>query len=243
MFNNFSDSTYGENIAEVYDDWYSELDPQAIPTLVELAQGGRALELGIGTGRIALPLSEAGIEVQGIDASPAMVAKLRAKPGGEKIKVYHGNFANVDVQGQFDLIYIAFNTFFALTTQEEQIRCFTNVANHLSPNGVFLIKVFVPDLSRYDRDQTVRVTSIEESAVRLETSRIDPAQQFITSQAIHLSEGGIRMYPVQLRYAWPSELDLMAKLAELTLRHRWGTWAKHPFNKQSEFHISVYGHS
>jgi len=243
MFNNYADATYGENIAEVYDEWYAELDPQAIPTLAELAQGGCALELGIGTGRIALPLNQAGVEVQGIDASPAMVAKLRAKPGGEKIHVYHGNFADVAVKGQFELIYIAFNTFFALTTQEEQIRCFTNVASHLSPNGVFLVKAFVPDLTRYDRDQTVRVSVIEETAIRLETSQIDPAQQLITSQTIHLSDKGIRMYPVQLRYAWPSELDLMAKLAGLSLHHRWGSWGMDAFDNQSDFHISVYGRS
>jgi SAM-dependent methyltransferase len=241
MFNNYAESTYGENVAEVYDEWYTDFDPQAVTTLADLAGGGRALELGIGTGRIALPLYQAGVEVHGIDASPAMINKLKSKPGGEEIQIHQGNFADVAVEGEFDLIYIVFNTFFALTTQEQQVRCFANAANHLSPNGTFLVKAFVPDMARYDREQTVRVNAIEEKAVRLETSQIDPVLQQITSQTIFLTEAGIRMYPVMLRYAWPAELDLMAELAGLTLRHRWGNWQKDEFNKQSSFHISVYG--
>jgi SAM-dependent methyltransferase len=239
----YSESTYGERIAEVYDQWYSEFDQSSISTLVELSQGGRVLELGIGTGRIALPLHHAGIEVHGIDASQTMLAKLKAKPGGEKIKVTLANFADVNVEGHYDLIFVVFNTFFALLTQEEQIHCFKNAASRLSPNGVFLIEVFVPDMARYVDNQTVRVSASDDNSVRLEAIQVDMIKQQINSKQIYLSEEGIRMYPVKIRYAWPSELDLMARLAGLSLQHRWGTWRKDTLTNESGKHISVYGHS
>ena len=238
----YSESTYGERIAEVYDQWYSDFDRSSISTLVELSQGGRALELGIGTGRIALPLHDAGIEVHGIDASQAMLAKLKAKPGGESIQVTLGNFADVEVEGHYDLIFVVFNTFFALLTQDEQIRCFKNVASRLSTNGVFLIEVFVPDMARYVDNQTVRVIASDDNSARLEATQVDMITQQTNSKQIHLSEEGIRMYPVQVRYAWPSELDLMARLAGLSLQHRWGTWLKDDLTNESGKHISVYGH-
>ncbi len=239
----YSESTYGERIAEVYDQWYSDFDQSIIPTLVELSQGGRALELGIGTGRIALPLHDAGIEVHGIDASQAMLARLKAKPDGESIQVTLGDFADVDVEGHFDLIFVVFNTFFALFTQDEQIRCFKNVANRLTPNGVFVIEAFVPDMARYVDNQIVRVTAINDNNVRLEVTRVDMLKQQIKSKHIYLSEEGIRMYPVKIRYAWPSELDLMTRLAGLSLQHRWGTWRRDDLTIESGKHISVYGHS
>jgi SAM-dependent methyltransferase len=239
----YSASTYGERIAEVYDQWYSDFDQSSMSTLVELSQGGRALELGIGTGRIALPLHHAGIEVHGIDASQAMLDKLKAKPGGESIQITLGNFADVDVEGHFDMIFVVFSTFFALFTQDEQIRCFKNVANRLTPNGVFVIEVFVPDMARYVDNQTVRVTAIDDNNVRLEVTQVDMIKQQINSKHIYLSEEGIRMYPVKIRYAWPSELDLLARLAGLSLQHRWGTWRKDDLTNESGKHISVYGHS
>lgn len=238
----YSESTYGETIAEVYDSWYGELDPDSVSTLVDLAQGGRALELGIGTGRIALPLFQAGVEVHGIDASPAMIAKLQAKPDGDKIQLKLGNFADVNVEGNYELIYIVFNTFFALTSQEEQIRCFTNVASHLVTNGVFLIEAFVPDMTRFDDGQTVRVDAVNEQGIRLETSQIDPIQQQIVKQAIHLTEKGLRLYPVKVRYVWPAEFDLLARLAGLTLKYRWANWQRAELNRDSGKHISIYGH-
>src|SRR5204862_568165 len=137
--NFYSHETYGERVAGVYDDWYSDYDPAAIDSLAQLAHGGRALELGIGTGRIALPLSARGVEVQGIDAAASMISRLRAKPGGDRITVTKGNFAEVAVDEKFALIYIAFNTFYALSSQQEQVRCFRNVAAHLEPGGCFLI--------------------------------------------------------------------------------------------------------
>lgn len=238
----YSDETYGEHIADVYDELYSDHDPAAIATLAGLAQGGRALELGVGTGRIALPLQEAGIEVHGVDASAAMVARLRSKPGGDKPAVTMGDFADVGVQGQYGLIYVLFNTFFSLLTQGEQLRCFQNVARHLEPRGVFVIEAFVPDLTRFTAQQTVRAVTVAESNVQLDVSRHDPVRQQVTSQHIFLNEGGIRLYPVKLRYAWPSELDLMARLAGMQLRSRWADWQGGAFSADSGKHISVYEH-
>ena len=239
----YNEATYGERIADIYDEWYRTYDEAAIATLSELAQGGRALELGIGTGRIALPLQRKGIEVYGIEASAAMLAKLRAKPGGENIPVTLGNFAEVAVEGQFALIYVLFNTFFALLTQDEQIRCFENVAQHLSADGVFVIEAFVPDMTRYDGRQAVRVVSIGDNELRLDAAQLDPVNQQITSQHVVLTEQGVRLYPVKLRYVWPSELDLMARLAGLCLQQRWGSWERTAFSADSVRHISVYGHA
>ena len=239
----YDDTTYGERIAEVYDQLYSDYEVDAVDLLEELGRGGRVLELGIGTGRIALPLRERGIEVVGIDASEAMVEKLRSKPGGTKIQVVKGSFADVAVEGEFDLVYIVFNTFFALLTQEEQVRCFREVAAHLTQDGLFLIEVFVPNLARYDDNQTVRASQLSADSVQLEVSRLDPVSQQVSSQHVLLSEDGVKLYPVKIRFAWPSELDLMAELAGLRLKQRWGSWDKSDFTSESRKHISVYERS
>lgn len=238
----YQEDTYGERIASIYDEWYAKYDDATIETLNELAQGGRALELGIGTGCIALPLQQKGVTVHGIDASPAMIAKLRSKPNGDKIPVTLGNFADVAVEGQYALIYVLFNTFFALLTQEEQMRCMRNVAQQLGPAGSFVVEAFVPDLGRFSGQQALRVVSIGENEVRLDASQIDPVTQQITSRHIVLAEQGVQLYPVKLRYAWPTELDLMARLAGLQLKHRWGSWQKAAFSADSGKHISVYEH-
>jgi SAM-dependent methyltransferase len=235
-------STYGERIAEVYDRWPSV--PQnadaAAGCLAALAGRGPALELGIGTGRIALPLARRGLEVHGIDASPAMVARLRTTPGGETIPVAIGDFAAVPIEGRFSLVFVVFNTFFGLLTQEAQIGCFAAVARHLTDDGVFVIEAFVPDLSRFDREQRVEALSVETNRVVLATSKHDRAAQRVVAQQVLLCEGGVRLYPVELRYAWPSELDLMAQLAGLRLRERWGGWNREPFSGASAGHVSVY---
>lgn len=236
----YEPATYGEQIAEVYDSWFGAYDPAAIDTLHVLAGAGPALELGIGTGRIALPLSERGLAVHRIDASPAMVDRLRAKPGGNQIPVTLGDFAEVGVDGVFSLVYVVFNTFFALLTQDDQLRCFENVSRRLTPDGVFVIEAFVPDVARSSSGQTCRTVDVTAQSARLEATRHDPVQQRITSQHIVLTEQGMRLYPVQLRYAWPSELDLMARLAEMQLRERWGGWERAPFTASSPRHISVY---
>ncbi len=237
----YKEETYGERIAGIYDDLYADYDEAAITLLKELAGGGRALELGIGTGRIALPLLAQGVEVHGIDASPAMVARLRSKPGGEWIPVTMGSFGELPVEGRFSLIYVLFNTFYALLTQEEQVRCFQKVAEHLEPDGVFVVEAFVPDLARFQGGQALRTVGLDEREARLDASLHDPVRQQIASQHILLSEQGVRLYPVKLRYVWPSEFDLMARLAGLRLKDRWGSWTKEPYTAGSGKHISVYG--
>lgn len=238
----YDESTYGDRIANTYDELYSEYEPASIELLYELTGNGPVLELGIGTGRIALPLQKKGVIVQGIDASPAMIQKLRSKPQGDKIEVQTGSFAQFSLDERFQLVYVVFNTFFGLLTQTEQVQCFRSVSEHLLPDGLFLIEAFVPDLSRFIDHQTVRAVNQSEDVVQLDISQVDPVAQQVTSQHILLSNAGPQMYPVKLRYAWPSELDLMAQLAGLSLKHRWGSWFKEEFTKYSTKHISVYGY-
>jgi len=236
----YTHETYGERVANDYDDWYTYFDQDAITTLAELARGGRALELGIGTGRIALPLMGKNVEVHGLDASPSMVERMRAKPNGDRVPVNFGNFADVAADGQFALVYVVFNTFFALSSQDEQVRCFRNVAAHLTSDGCFLIEAFVPDVTRFDRGQTVSATNVTTENVDLDVSQHDPVTQRVVSQKVFLRDGSIRLYPIEIRYAWPSELDLMAQLAGLRLRQRWSNWQREPFTSESTKHISVY---
>ncbi len=238
----YETDTYGQRIAGTYDEWYGRYEDATIQTLKELAQGGPALELGIGTGRIALPLQQSGVTVHGIDASPAMVAQLRSRPGGGQVVVTLGDLADVAVEGQYALIYVLFNTFFALLTQEDQVRCMSNVARHLSPTGRFVVEAFVPDMNRFRGQQAFRVVSIGPDEVRLDASQIDPVTQQVASSHIVLTEQGVRLYPVKLRYAWPAELDLMARLAGLRLAQRWANWQKDAFSATSGQHISVYEH-
>jgi SAM-dependent methyltransferase len=238
--NSYSKETYGEHIAAVYDDWFAEYDSDAIDVLAELAQGGRALELGIGTGRFALPLSAKGVEVHGVDAATSMVARLKEKPGADRIAITMGNFADVPVDGKFAVIYIVFNTFFALSSQEEQVRCFRNVAAHLQPGGCFVMEAFVPDVARFTSGQVNWATKVTADEVQLDVGQHDAATQRVNSQRVVLTEGNVRLYPVQIRYCWPSELDLMAQLAGLRLRERWENWKREPFTSKSVSHISIY---
>ncbi|HET7552250.1 MAG TPA: class I SAM-dependent methyltransferase [Gemmatimonadaceae bacterium] len=233
-------STYGDQIADQYDAMHPAIDQAAIDLLHDLAAGGPVLELGIGTGRIALPLAARGLKMQGVDASEAMVARLRAKPGGKDIPVTIADFREFDLAEKFALIFLAFNTIFALQSQEDQIQCFRTVARHLRPGGCFLIEAFVPDLTRFDLGQRASVRSIDTDSAMLELSRHDAVAQRVDSQLIRLSSGGLELYPVRLRYAWPSELDLMARLADLTPAHRWANWQREAFGATSGFHVSVY---
>jgi SAM-dependent methyltransferase len=239
--NFYSDETYGERVAGVYDEWYSDYDPAAIDLLAELAGSGRALELGIGTGRVALPLAGRNVEVHGIDAASSMISRLRSKAGSDPVTVVQGNFADVPIDGEFALIYIVFNTFFALSSQEEQVRCFRNVAAHLSSNGSFVIEAFVPDLFRFTSGQVNWATKVTVDEVNLDVGQHDAAAQRVMSQKVVIKDGSVRLYPVQIRYAWPSELDLMAQLAGLPLRERWSSWNREPFTSESQKHISIYG--
>ncbi len=175
----------------------------AVEFLAGLSGGGRVLELAIGTGRVALPLAARGIAMEGIDASQAMVDRLRAKPGGDAIQVTIGDMAEVGITGPFRLVYLVFNTLFGLLSQERQANCFRNVARVLEPGGLFVVECFVPDLARFDRGQRVHALAVTEDSASMEMSRHDAVQQRVTTQIIIFDERGMRMQPVALRYSWP----------------------------------------
>jgi SAM-dependent methyltransferase len=234
--------SFGEDTAEIYDAEPRGDELSTVALLEQLARGGPALELAIGTGRIALPLAACGIRVDGVDLSPAMVAKLRAKRGGEHLSVTMGNFADVPVEGTYKLIFIVFNTLFNLLTQEDQVRCFENVAAHLTDDGLFVVEAFVPSyLTRLRDDQYVDAEHVAVEHVRLDVGRHDPVTQRLDESHVVPSREGLRFYPIVTRYAWPSELDLMARIAGLRLKDRWGGWDREPFTSTSRNHISVYG--
>jgi SAM-dependent methyltransferase len=215
---------------------------EAVAFLKQLAGPGPALELGIGTGRIALPLAACGIRVDGIDLSQAMVDQLRTKPGGDQLSVTIGDFADVPVTDVYRVIYVVFNSLFNLLTQEDQVRCFENVAAHLTREGTFVVEALVPAfLYQLRNNQYVETETIEVNAVRLDVLRHDPATQMIEESHVLLSEAGVRFNPVVQRYSWPSELDLMARIAGLRLKQRWGGWHQEPFDSNSRLHVSVYG--
>jgi SAM-dependent methyltransferase len=237
---------FGEEVAAAYDET-AEHDPMFAPEainpvvdfLVELAGDGRALELGIGTGRIALPLAERGVRVDGIDLSEAMVARLRAKPGGDRIDVTIGDFATTKVDGPFTLVYLVYNTIQNLTTQDAQVACFQNIAEHLEPGGTFVIEVGLPDLQRLPFGETIRPFHLGETHLGFDT--YDVANQGLVSHHYTRSADGTFRYSWgPFRYVWPSELDLMARLAGMTLRERWSGWKREPFTNRSEKLVGVW---
>ncbi len=235
-------NSFGADVAATYDDEPRGDEVDAVAFLAELAAGGRALELAIGTGRIGVPLAGRGVPVDGVDISPAMVARLRAKPGGESIPVTIGDFAEVPVSGTYRLVYVVFNTLFNLLTQDAQVRCFQNVATHLTHDGSFVIEAFVPTfLHRLRNDQYVDAEAISVDEVRLDVARHDPVLQTLDESHVSLSRRGVTLSPIVCRYAWPTELDLMARIAGLRLRDRWGGWKCEPFTATSSLHVSVYG--
>ncbi|MGH2449307.1 MAG: class I SAM-dependent DNA methyltransferase [Chloroflexota bacterium] len=228
--------------AESYDDIPRGDEEAAVGFLASIAGGGPALELAVGTGRIALPLAARGARVDGIDLSAPMVARLRGKPGGDRIAVTIGDFADVPVSGMYRLIYLVYNTLFNLLTQDDQVRCFQNVAAHLDDDGSFVVEAFVPTfLARLRDDQYVDAESVGVDEVRLDVARHDPVTQRLEESHVHLSHEGARLYPIVTRYAWPSELDLMGRIAGLRLKERWGGWNAEPFTSSSRSHVSVYG--
>jgi SAM-dependent methyltransferase len=241
--------SFGPKAAEVYDDIQgfsktpSRIDRDAAVALLEdLAAGGPALELAIGTGWIALPLAARGIQVDGIELSAAMVDELRAKPGGEQIAVTIGDMADVAVSGDYRLIFVVANSLFNLLTQDDQVRCFENVSAHLEDDGVFLIEVFRPDfLYRLRDNQYVDAEGVEVGEVRLDVGRHDPVTQLLEESHVILTPDGVRMNPIVTRYAWPSELDLMARIAGLRLKELWGGWSREPFTSESKYLVAVYG--
>jgi SAM-dependent methyltransferase len=237
------DGYFDERVAARYDESAADMfDPAVVEPvvdfLVELAGDGRALELGIGTGRIALPLAQRGVTVHGIEMSKAMVAKLRAKPGGAEIGVTIGDFATATVDGKFTVAYLVFNTIMNLTTQADQVACFRNVAEHLDPGGCFVIEVGVPGLQRLPPGETARVFHISEN--RWGIDEFDVANQGLTSHHFEIVDGKVERFSTPFRYAWPAEYDLMAELAGMTLRERWSGWRREPFTSDSRKHVSVW---
>lgn len=233
--------SFGEDTAEIYDDEPRGDESAAVSFLEQLAGGGPALELAIGTGRIALPLAARGIRVDGIDISPAMVAKLRAKPGGDQVSVTMGDFAEVPVPSAYRLIYVVYNTLHNLQTQDEQVRCFENVAAHLTDDGSFVVEALVPNfLYRLRDDQYVDAEAIGVGEVWFDVGRHDPAAQRLDETHVRLTNQGVRLFPIVQRYAWLSELDLMARIAGLRLKERWDGWNREPFTSTSNV-VSVYG--
>lgn len=234
---------YGATFAQVYDSWYdNRMNPELTASfLASFAQCGRVLELGIGTGRVALALANRGIMVTGVEGSAAMVDALRKKPHGSDLPVTVGNFADVPVTGQFSLVYICFSTIFLLPTQSEQIRCLCNIAQHLAPDGYLVLDAFVPDVTRYANQQCVSLEDINGTRVRLDVARHDPVEQRIESSRVVLGENEVKVYPYTIRYAYPPELDVMAMLAGLCLRERYGDYDRTAFRAASVSHVSVYG--
>jgi SAM-dependent methyltransferase len=240
---NDHDGYFDERVAARYDESSAEMfDPvvvdPAVAFLAELAGSGRALELGIGTGRIALPLAQRGVPVHGIELSKSMVKRLRAKPGGEDIDVTIGDFATTAVDGTFSVAYLVFNTIMNLTTQAAQVACFRNVAAHLEPGGCFVIEVVVPDLQRLPPGETIHAFHVSETRWGLD--EYDVARQGLTSHHFELVDGTLERLSIPFRYAWPSELDLMAQLAGMRLRERWSGWSREPFTSDSRAHVSVW---
>jgi SAM-dependent methyltransferase len=234
---------FDERIAARYDAMSADMfdakavDP-AVQFLADLARDGAALELGIGTGRLALPLSQHGVRVHGIDVSRPMVERLRVKPGAEAIDLTIGDFATTTVEGTFRLVYLVFNTIMNLTRQDEQVECFRNAAAHLEPGGCFVIEVGVPGLQRLPPGETVRAFTV--SPTRLGFDEYDVGAQILFSHHYWVEDGKLETFSAPYRYVWPSELDLMARLAGMTLRERWGDWHRAPFTSDSTSHVSVW---
>jgi SAM-dependent methyltransferase len=234
---------FGPRVAERFDERYGyQADPAVVEPVVDfladLAGDGRALELGIGTGRIALPLSERGVQVHGIDLSEAMIAKLQAKPGADRIGVTMGDFATTTVDGAFSVAYLVVNTIMNLTTQDEQVACFGNVAAHLEPGGCFVIEVLVPRLQRLPPGERFQPFHVGTHHVGLD--EYDVATQGLVSHHYWIENGEVEVLSPPFRYVWPSELDLMAQLAGMTLRERWEDWQRRPFTSDSDKHVSVW---
>jgi SAM-dependent methyltransferase len=234
---------FGPRVAERFDERYAhQADPAVVGPvvdfLVDLAGGGAALELGIGTGRIALPLAQRGVRVHGIDLSEAMVDKLRAKPGADLIDVTMGDFTTTRVEGTFSVTYLLVNTIMNLTTQEEQVACFRNVAAHLAPGGCFVIEVQVPRLQRLPPGERFQVFDVSPTHVGID--EYDVERQGLVSHHYWIEDDRVEVLSPPFRYVWPSELDLMAQLAGMTLRERWADWDRSPFTDESKKHVSVW---
>ncbi|MFL6162643.1 MAG: class I SAM-dependent DNA methyltransferase [Jatrophihabitantaceae bacterium] len=232
-------TSFGPDVARRYDDEPRGDEAETVEFLAGMAKDGPALEFAIGTGRIALPLAQRGIRVNGIELSPDMVSRLREKPGGNAVDVTIGDMASVRAPGSYPLVYLVFNTIFNLLTQDAQVRCFENAARHLTPDGVFVVEAAVPT-AWIRGGQFVDVERIANDVVVRDVNRYDPVTQLLDESHITLTNDGVRLGPISCRLSWPSELDLMARIAGLRLLARWGGWQREPFTGASERHISVY---
>ena len=238
------ENCFDARIAATYDSkWAHLFEPSfvgpAVDFLAGLAGTHAALELGIGTGRIALPLSQRGVRVHGIELSPAMVDQLRMKPGAEEIGVTIGDFATARVDGAFSLAYLVRNTIMNLTTQDNQIECFRNVAAHLEPGGCFVIEVIVPNLRRLPPGERFRAFAVTPTHLGFD-EYVDLVEQISVSHHYWMVDGRLETFSAPFRYVWPSELDLMARLAGMTLRERWADWDRTRFTDESPSHVSVW---
>ena len=234
---------FGERIAAAYDEHSAVVfDPAvvgpAVELLAELAGDGAALEFAIGTGRIALPLAERGVRVVGIDTSERMLHHLREKPGAERIEARVGDMAATRVDGEFSLVYLVFNTIFNLTTQDGQVACFQNAAAHLASGGRFVVEARVPELQRLPLGQTVLPWRADPDGISYYA--YDVVTQRLSGRHYEFADGRVESNPIEMRYAWPAELDLMARLAGMRLEDRWAGWGREPFTALSPSHVSVY---
>jgi SAM-dependent methyltransferase len=235
-------AAYGARLADHYDDIYGGVfdTDGAVEFLGDLAPGGRILEFGVGTGRIAIPLSERSHDVWGVEGSPAMLEQLKAKTGGDKVTTICGDFATANAQGSFDLVLLLVNTIYAMPSQDDQVACFANAARHLAPGGRFVVEAWVPDPPRGD-GLGLRARRLGSGFAGLVIEDHDARNQILSTTQIVISETGeTRSFPVVHRYAWPAELDLMARINGMTLENRWADWHCRPFDSASVNHISVW---
>ena len=232
-------TSFGPEVAARYDDTPRGDEAETVSLLAHLARGGPALELAIGTGRIALPLAARSLRVDGIELSPAMVERLRDKPGGADIPVTMGDMSTTTVAGRYRLVYLVYNTIFNLLSQDDQVRCFENAAQHLTDDGVFLVEAGVPQAWSRQPD-SVRPEHVGKDTVVLDVCHYDPVSQLLDENHVELSSDGIRFGPIVCRLIWPGEMDLMARIAGLRLLDRWGGWEREPFTAASVRHVSVY---
>ncbi|MEV4463221.1 class I SAM-dependent methyltransferase [Micromonospora echinofusca] len=230
---------FGRLWADTYDGPGNPDPAPAVDFLADLAGGGPVLELAIGTGRVALPLAERGVAVEGVEASPEMVAKLRAKPGGD-LPVVIGDMADVPVTGPYRLAYLVFNTLFNLVDAERQTDCFRNVARVLAPGGAFVIETFVPDPTDFDRDEQVQMRAVTEDSATIRVHQYDRAAQTFVRQSITFDRDGVHLRPFAMRYLWPEQVDELAERAGLRLAERYADWHRSPFGADSASHVSVY---
>ncbi|MBC8991867.1 MULTISPECIES: class I SAM-dependent methyltransferase [Micromonospora] len=231
---------FGRLWADTYDGPGNPDPAPAVDFLAPLAEGGPVLELAVGTGRVALPLAARGLTVEGVEASPEMVAHLRAKPGGADLPVTIGDMADVPVAGPYRLVFLVFNTLFNLVSEERQAACFRNVARVLAPGGAFVIETFVPDPADFDRDEQVQVREVTEDSATIRVHRYDRAAQTFVRQTVTFDASGVHLKPFAMRYAWPEQVDELAERAGLRLTERYADWDRSPFDADSRSHISVY---